>query len=120
MKLILESKQYYGSHVEEIKEEFECTVDDNDDIIKIIFENGYIQIEEDKIIHERGENKLVIEKDSTYEVDYDTANRMIVLDLKGLEVNRTSNKTGLIASAKYEIKMVGVEPYINEINIFLL
>ena len=119
MKLILKSKQYYGTHVEEINEEFECKVDNDDDIIKIIFENGFIQIEEEKIIHERGENKLIIEKDNTYEVDYDTANGMIVLDLKGLEVNKTKNKSGLIASAKYEISMVGVEPYINEIEIYL-
>lgn len=119
MKLILKSKQFYDTHVEEINEEFECTVDDNDDIIKIYFENGYIQIEEDKIIHERGENKLVIEKDNTYEVDYDTQNGMIVLDLTGIEVKKNLAKNGLIASAKYEIKMVGIEPYINEIEIYL-
>ncbi len=119
MKLILKSKQYYGTHEEEIEEEFECTVDKDDDIIKINFENGYIQIEEEKIIHERGENKLVIEKDNTYEVDYDTAQGMIVLDLKGLEVKKHHNVTGLIGSAKYEISMVGIEPYINEIEIYI-
>ena len=119
MKLILKSKQFYGTHEEEIEEEFECTVDDNDEVIKINFENGYIQIEEEKIIHERGENKLVIEKDHVYEVDYDTAEGMIVLDLKGLEVKKHGNKTGLVASAKYEISMVGVEPYINEIEVYL-
>lgn len=119
MKLLLKSKQYYGTHEEEISEEFECTVDDQDDVIKINFENGYIQIEEDKIIHERGENKLVIEKDKVYEVDYDTANGMIVLDLTGKEVKKNKTKSGLIASAKYEIKMVGIEPYINEIEIYL-
>ena len=119
MKLILKSKQYYGTHEETIEEEFECTINNQDDIIKINFENGYIQIEEEKIIHERGENKLVIEKDNTYEVDYDTANGMIVLDLRGIEVKKHENTTGLIASAKYEISMVGVEPYLNEIEIYL-
>ena len=119
MKLTLKSKQYYGTHDEEIVEEFECQVDKNDDYIKIIFEDGYIQIEEEKIIHERGENKLVIEKDNVYEVDYDTANGMLVLDLKGLEVNNYKTENGLIASAKYEINIVGVEPYINEIEIYL-
>ena len=120
MKLLLKSKQYYGTHEESIEEEFECTLDEQDDVIKINFENGYIQIEEDKIIHERGENKLVIEKDNTYEVDYDTANGMIVLDLTGVEVKRHGNIEGLIASAKYEIKMVGIEPYMNEIEIYIL
>jgi len=124
MKLTLKSKQHYGTNTEEINEEFECevekTIDDNNkEIIKINFENGYIQIEEEKIIHERGENKLVIEKDNTYEVDYDTAHGMIVLDLTGIEVVKYENLTGLIASAKYEIKMVGIEPYLNEIEVYI-
>lgn len=124
MKLTLKSKQHYGTNTEEINEEFECevekTIDDNNkEIIKINFENGYIQIEEEKIIHERGENKLVIEKDNTYEVDYDTAHGMIVLDLTGIEVVKHENLTGLIASAKYEIKMVGIEPYLNEIEVYI-
>jgi len=124
MKLTLKSKQHYGTNTEEINEEFECevekTIDDNNkEIIKINFENGYIQIEEEKIIHERGENKLVIEKDNTYEVDYDTAHGMIVLDLTGIEVVKYENHTGLIASAKYEIKMVGIESYLNEIEVYI-
>jgi len=124
MKLTLKSKQHYGTNTEEINEEFECevekTIDDNNkEIIKINFENGYIQIEEEKIIHERGENKLVIEKDNTYEVDYDTSHGMIVLDLTGVEVVKYENLTGLIASAKYEIKMVGIEPYLNEIEVYI-
>lgn len=124
MKLTLKSKQHYGTNTEEINEEFECevekTIDDNNkEVIKINFENGYIQIEEEKIIHERGENKLVIEKDNTYEVDYDTAHGMIVLDLTGIEIVKYENLTGLIASAKYEIKMVGIEPYLNEIEVYI-
>ena len=124
MKLTLKSKQHYGTHIEEINEEFECVVEkilsnDNEEITKINFENGYIQIENEKIIHERGENKLIIEKDNTYEVDYDTTHGMIVLDLTGVEVVKHENEIGLIASAKYEIKMVGVEPYLNEIEIYL-
>ena len=125
MKLVLKSKQYYGTHEEEIEEAFDCIVErmtsqeDEKEIIKINFENGFIQIEESKIIHERGENKLVIEKDNTYEVDYDTAQGMIVLDLKGIEVTKHENTTGLIASARYEISMVGIEPYLNEIEIYI-
>ena len=44
---------------------------------------------------------------------------MLVIDLKGLEVNNYKAEKGLIASAKYEINIVGVEPYINEIEIYL-
>lgn len=126
MKLLLKSKQYYGTHEDEINEEFDCTIEKlpnpngGEDITKINFENGYIQIEENKIIHERGENKLIIEKDNNYEVDYDTEHGMIVLDLKGIEVKKYKDrKDGLIASAKYEIRIVGIEPYINEMDIYL-
>lgn len=126
MKLLLKSKQYYGTHEDEINEEFDCTIEKlpnpngGEDITKINFENGYIQIEENKIIHERGENKLVIEKNNNYEVDYDTEHGMIVLDLKGIEVKKYKDREdGLIASAKYEIRIVGIEPYINEMDIYL-
>ena len=125
MKVLLKSRQYYGTHEEEIVEEFDCTLekipqsDSKKDIIKINFENGFIQIEKDKITHERGNNKLIIEKDNTYEVDYETENGMIVLDLVGLSVTRHDNDTGLIASARYEIKMVGVDSYINEIEVYI-
>ncbi len=124
MKLLLKSKQHYGTHIDEINEEFECKVENtlsesNEEVIKIYFENGFIQIEENRVIHERGENKLIIEKDNTYEVDYDTANGMIVLDLKGMEINKTNNTTGLIGYAKYEIQIKGIEPYVNEIEIYL-
>ena len=124
MKLILKSKQYYGTHEEEINEEFECLIErlsgENGEIIKINFENGYIQVEENKIVHERGENKLIIEENNNYEVDYDTQNGLIVLDLKGLEVKKHKDRVdGLIASAKYEISIVGVEPYINEMEIYV-
>lgn len=123
MKLLLKSKQNYGTHEEEISEEFDCTIEnlitDDGVAIKISFENGFVQIEDGRIIHERGENKLVIEPNNTYEVDYDTDNGMIVLDLNGIEVKRFDNIEGLIASAKYEIKIVGIEPYMNELEIYL-
>ncbi len=124
MKLILKSKQNYGTHVDEINEEFECIVEevntDNGAALKIVFENGFIQIEDNRIIHERGENKLIIETDQNYEVDYDTESGLIVLDLKGIEVNRFDVSEGLVGSAKYEISIVGVEPYMNEIEIYLV
>ncbi len=121
MKLKLKSKQYYGTHEEEIEELFDCKLEKLENSIKINFENGYIEIQDEKIIHERGENKLIIEKDNVYEVDYETSNGLIVLDLKGIEVinNISEEIEGLIASAKYQISMVGVEPYINEIFIYL-
>ncbi len=119
MKVLLKSKQYYGTHEEEIFEEFECSVTNTNELIKIEFENGYIQIEDGKMIHERGENKFVVEEGKDSEVDYDTERGLIVLDLKGIEVIKEDTNIGLVGHAKYEISVKGIEPYVNEILIYL-
>lgn len=120
MKVLLKSKQYYGTHEEEVSEEFECTLTKTDDYIRVDFENGYIQFEENKMTHERGENKFLVEVGKDTEVDYDTERGLIVLDLKGLEVIMGDKENGLIGSAKYEINIKGVEPYINEISVYIV
>ncbi len=120
MKVLLKSKQYYGTHEEEISEEFECVVTNTDEIIRIEFENGYIQIENGKMVHERGENKFVVEAGKESEVDYDTQRGLLVLDLKGVEVVKEKEEVGLVGHAKYEISVKGIEPYINEILIYIL
>lgn len=119
MKLIIKSRQNYGTHVDEFIEEFQCSVREEEKTLKIEFENGTITIEENKIVQERGENKIVIEPYKTNECDYDTEHGMFVLDIRGIEVKTWSAYKGLVAKAKYEILMVGVEPYINEIEIMI-
>lgn len=126
MKIIIKSKQDYKTYTEEYTEEFECSVEENDNIITINFENGSIQIEENKIIYERNENKIIIEAGKTIPCDYETQYGMFVLDIKGLEVNKlvenvisieNSNEIMVIANSKYEIQMVGIESYENQIEI---
>ena len=119
MKLILKSKQDYGTYIDEFVEEFPCSVSKYDESLKIEFENGTITIEENKIIQQRGENKIIIEPNKVNECDYETEHGMFVLDIRGIEVNKTMKTTGSVAKAKYEILIVGVEPYINEIEILL-
>ena len=120
MKVLLKSKQYYGTHEEEVSEEFDCIVTNTNDIIKIEFENGFIQIENGKMIHERGENKFYVEEGKESEVDYDTERGLLVLDLKGIEVVKEDVQVGLVGRAKYEINVKGIEPYINEILIYII
>ena len=128
MKLIIKSKQNYKTHVEEFTEVFECTINIEENILKINFDNGFIQIEDNKIAYERGENKIVIEPNKTNECDYETQYGMFVLDIKGLSVNKEIEDmnlldepsfSGLVAKAIYEIQMVGVETYENAIEIEL-
>ncbi len=127
MKLILKSKQDYGTNIEEYTEEFDCKVELSEKVLKIEFENGFIQIEENKLTYERGENKIIIEPNKTNECDFETEYGMFVLDIKCIsfenlirEYNIEENKLmGTILKAKYEIQMVGVEPYQNNIEIIL-
>lgn len=117
MKLVLESKQDYGTHVEEYKEEFSCMVKEEAGKVMIEFESGKITVEENRITQERGENKIIIEPNQIHECDYETEYGMFVLDIRGIEVEKREITSDFLARAKYEILMVGVEPYINEIVI---
>ena len=128
MKLIIKSSQDYGSHVDNYEEIFDCTIEIEEDVLKINFENGFIKLEENKITYERKENKIIIEPDKTIGCDYETPYGMFVLDIKGLEVKKEivdykklkeNSFSGTVAMAKYEIQMVGVEAYINSIEISL-
>ena len=123
MKLIIKSKQNYGAHIDEFVEEFQCSVEENEEELKINFEEGFIKLEENKMTYERKENKIVVEPEKTNECDYDTPYGMFVLDIKGLSLeNNYINKKqtqGIIAIVKYEIQMVGVEPYENNIEIII-
>lgn len=126
MKLIIQAKQNYGTHTEAYDEEFECVVKNEENRLKISFDNGFIQIEENKITYERNENKIVIEPGKINECDYETEHGMFVLDIKGLEIENfledlenTKELEKLIARARYEIQMVGVQPYENNIEIIL-
>lgn len=124
MKLILNSKQNYGTHIEEYTEEFNCSVEKNGNIIKIDFDDGTILIEENKIIYKRNENKIIIEPGKTNECDYETEHGMFVLDIKGISIEISNEaqeeiEAGKIATAVYEIQIVGVTPYENTIEITL-
>lgn len=117
MKLIIKSKQDYGTHTEEYDEVFECTKKELDDGIIIEFENGNILLTDKKIKYTRGENEMKIEEGIITECDFNTEHGMIVLDIEGLSVEKTAESFGTLAKAKYKIKIVGVEPYTNEIEI---
>lgn len=117
MKLIIKSKQDYGTHTEEYDEVFECTKKELDDGIIIEFENGNILLTDKKIKYTRGENEMKIEEGIITECDFNTEHGMIVLDIEGLSVEKTAESFGILAKAKYKIKIVGVEPYTNEIEI---
>ena len=127
MKLRIRSQQNYGTHTEAYEEEFECSTEREENRLKITFDDGFIQIEENKITYERNENKIVIESGKTNECDYETEHGMFVLDIKGLlvesfleDLESLVKLEKLVAKARYEIQMVGVEPYENNIEIVLM
>lgn len=119
MRLIIKSRQDYGTFTEEHDEVFECTKKELDEGIIIEFENGNIQITDKKIIYSRGENEMRIEEGIITECDFNTEHGLMVLDIEGLSVEKTGNITGTLVKAKYKIKIGGVEPYTNEIEIIV-
>ena len=129
MKLIIKSQQDYKSHIDTFEEEFECSINIEENVLKINFDNGFIQIEDNRLLYERGENKIIIEPDKTIGCDYETPYGMFVLDIKGISVTKEAEKINninnqefyvVVAKARYEIQMVGVETYENNIQIILL
>lgn len=126
MRVIIKSQQNYQTHIEEYKEEFECSIEFDEHVLIINFEKGSLQIEDNKLIYIRGENKIVIEPKKVNECDYVTEYGMFVLDIKGLSVRknvkseeelRNVENAIEVASARYEILITGVEPYENSIQI---
>ncbi len=119
MKLIIKSRQDYGTFTEEHDEVFECTKKELDEGIIVEFENGNILITDKKIIYSRGENEMRIEEGIITECDFNTEHGLMVLDIEGLSVEKTGDVTGTLVKAQYKIKIGGVEPYTNEIEIIV-
>ena len=119
MKLIIKSRQDYGTFTEEHDEVFECTKKELDEGIIVEFENGNILITDKKIIYSRGENEMRIEEGRITECDFNTEHGLMVLDIEGLSVEKTGDVTGTLVKAQYKIKIGGVEPYTNEIEIIV-
>ena len=119
MKLIIKSRQDYGTFTEEHDEVFECTKKELDEGIIIEFENGNILITDKKIIYSRGENEMRIEEGIITECDFNTEHGLMVLDIEVLSVEKTGDVTGTLVKAQYKIKIGGVEPYTNEIEIIV-
>lgn len=118
-KLIIKSRQDYNTHIDEFEEEFTCSIKEEGEGLIIEFEDGTIIIEDNRLTQKRGENKIIIEPNKINECDYETEQGMFVLDIKGIEVEKMAKAYGTVAKAKYQILIVGVEPYINEIEIII-
>ena len=115
MKLIIKSKQDYGTHIEEYKEDFSCTLKEENEKIIVEFSQGKITIEKNRIIQERNNNKIIIEAGKTYECDYVTEYGKLTLKIKGLNIEQEKRTNEFYAKAKYEIFMKSVAPYVNEV-----
>lgn len=129
MKLIIKSEQNYKTHIENYAEEFECSVGKIDNFLQIDFENGAIKLYSNKLIYEKGANKIIIEPDKINECDYVTEYGTFVLDIKGCSLEKylkstdelfkllNEKESAIIARASYEILIKGIESYENQIQI---
>lgn len=119
MKLQIKSKQNYGTHCEEYTETFLCEETQEEGKRVITFDSGTITLEENRIRYQRGENEILIVAGETTECDYETPQGTFVLDIRCLVLHVDLQATTCLATAKYEIQIVGIEPYENEIEIWV-
>lgn len=112
MKVQIKSRQYYGTHIEEINENIECEIVREKDFIELKNQDINIVIHNKKIIQNRNGNKIIIEEEKENETDYATAYGTLKLKTKGLSIKKKEN----VITARYEIDFGG-QKYINELEI---
>lgn len=116
MKLRIKGTQNYTEdHVDTIIEEYECQIKETEEKLMIQYEKGIIEIEEQRIVIIKDDRVMQIEVGVQTQLIYDTEYGEIVMQVKGVELMNDLRQR--IGKAKYEIGMLGVLPYINEVEI---
>jgi hypothetical protein len=87
MKLQIQSTQSYGTHNEEIYEEFDCKIENLDKMTCILYSKGRFVLKENSVIIENGNNKLLIKKGYRTNLTYKTEHGNIEMIVKGISVD---------------------------------
>ena len=112
MKVQIKSRQDYGTHIDEVAEEIECELQKKDEFVEIKNDILHIIIEENKIIQDRYDNRIVVEYQKENECEYITEYGTIKIKTKGISIQKGEKQI----IARYEIE-IGGQKYINEIEI---
>ena len=118
MKLIIKSKQDYGTHVDEFKEEMECIKTELENSTLLTFQEGNIEIEDDRITYIRGENVMEIAKGEVTDFEMITKEGSINMEIEGILVERNKQEKGILAKTKYKLIIGEGSFYTNELEIY--
>lgn len=115
MKIQINSKQNYGTHTEEMKEEYDSQITEEKETLTIEFKNGKIKGNNKKIIYQKNKSTIIIELNQTNKCEYNTPYGKIFLEITGQEIE--IKKQPLNIKIKYQISAKGIPPYTNEVEI---
>ena len=118
MKLIIKSKQDYGTHVDEFNEEMECIKTELENSTLLTFQEGNIEIEDDRITYIRGENVMEITRGEVTDFEMVTKEGTINMQIEGIIVERNKKETGVLAKTKYKLIVSEDAFYTNELELY--
>ena len=118
MKLIINSKQDYGTHVDEFDEEMECIKTEMENSTLLTFQEGNIEIEDDRITYIRGENVMEIVKGEITDFEMNTKEGSINMQIEGISVERNKQEKGVLAKTKYKLIINENAFYTNELELY--
>ena len=119
MQILLQSSQNYQTHTEAIEERIEALVSRDTGETKIIWPEGKIIIEENRIYQTRNSNQMLIEVGKTHYSIYQTGHSNMKIATTGISIHRPQEGS-LLAEAAYNIQIENLEPYKNELKIMIV
>jgi hypothetical protein len=118
MKLIIKSKQDYGTHVDEFNEEMECVKTELEKSTLLTFQEGNIEIEDDRITYIRGENVMEIVRNEVTDFEMITQEGVLTMQIEGLIVERNKKDIGVLAKTEYKLIINQNSSYTNELELY--
>ncbi|MBQ6860282.1 MAG: hypothetical protein IJO08_01385 [Clostridia bacterium] len=117
MKLTITSKQDYGTHIDEFSEEMECIKTELESSTLLTFQEGNIEIEDDRITYIRGENVMEISRGEVTDFEMVTKDGSINMQIEGIIVERNKQEKGILARTKYKLIISEDAFYTNELEL---
>ena len=116
--IIVKSKQFLDTHVDEIEEEHECLLEVIEKQIKIVYDNTVVIISKESAIIEKDNSKLVIQVGKRNRATYSTPYGNISIEIIGKEIKYTEN-IQMNFKITYSIKLGELNEYVNELQLLI-
>lgn len=114
-KIKIKSNQIFEEHVDSIEEEYKCVIEKFENGMKIVYDNNEITVKNGKVIIERENTQLTIEKNVRNVMKYQTPYGTIDIEVEGKEIEIYEKP--LVVKLSYFIKVGNAKEYKNELQI---